>query len=354
MANNERVSQLIELFATDLQSEDLFLVTDMSQRESKKMEMGQLLLFIESSGSFNAYSSVLAATASYVKASDVDGTVTSASFSDKSHLSDLATTATNATSASYALTASALSNNISSVATASFLQYSGFPNGTSSYALSAGSSVIATNTVNATNATNLVYTGVANGTASYAISSSVANTAKSASYVVNTQSASYSDYAVSAGSAGVASYASNGITSYSSVILSTPIISSGGSPTAPADVTGLSTTMTATATNSHFLINISIVIGNGSAGGNTSVGLWSSSSFNGLVPLIMKMGSLNGDDHDAITISATYIDTPIINAGDTITYKGVVYNPDGSYYVNRSKDNNYFGTSSMTVVEFVL
>lgn len=354
MANNERVSQLIELFATDLQSDDLFLVTDMSQRESKKLEMGQLLLFIESSGSFNAYSSVQASSASYVRASDIDGTVTSASFSDKSHLSDLATSATNATSASYALTASALSNNISSVATASFLQYSGVPNGTSSYALSAGSAVIATSAVNATNTTNLIYTGVANGTASYAISSSVSNTAKSASYVENTQSSSYSAYAVSAGSAGVASYASNGITGYASVISSQPTASSGGSDTAPKDVTGLSASMVVTSTNSHFLVNVSIVVGNGDSGGVVKTGLWSSSSLNGLKPLIQLISSYNGGDSDALALTSTYIDTPILNPGDIITYKAVVWNQDGSYYVNRSRNNNQFGTSSITVMEFVL
>lgn len=200
MPNNERVSQLIELFATDLQSNDIFLISDMSQLESKKIEMGQLLLFIESSGSFFAYDSVHADTASFVLSQNIGGTISLVSSSLTSISSSWSN---NAGSSSYTLTSSysyfatEFLISMSHSDTTSFIQYSGIPNGTSSYSLKSGISD------NSTTAYNLFYNGQPNGTSSVSISSSYASsspatTLKTASaYSItsswsnNTQTASY-------------------------------------------------------------------------------------------------------------------------------------------------------------------
>lgn len=174
MATNERVSQLLELFATDIQSEDLLLITDMSQRESKKVEIGQLLLFIENSGSFEAFNAAHADTASFILAQNINGTVAVsqiASSSISSSFSSVAVSSSNAVTASFALVAGISLTNTTLADTASFLQYSGTPNGTASYAVNANTS----NT--STTAFNLFFNGQPNGTASWAVNSSNANSA---------------------------------------------------------------------------------------------------------------------------------------------------------------------------------
>jgi hypothetical protein len=164
---NEKVSDLLELYATDIQSNDILLATDMSVRESKKIEIGQLLLFIESSGSFFAYDSTHAGTASYILASGVNGVVAGAANASQSVSSSWANSAG---SSSYALTASlailALASLNTNAITASFLQYTATPNGTASYA------ILAANANTATTAYNLFYNGQPNGTASWAVSAS--------------------------------------------------------------------------------------------------------------------------------------------------------------------------------------
>lgn len=166
-SNNEKVSDLLELYATDIQSNDILLATDMSVRESKKLEIGQLLLFIESSGSFFAYDSAHAGTASYILASGVDGIVAAANnashsiTSDTSNLSNSSSYASTSSLAIYALTSA---NNNSD--TASFLKYIGISNGTASYSVTA----LSANTSAATSF--LFYSGNPNGTASFAISAS--------------------------------------------------------------------------------------------------------------------------------------------------------------------------------------
>jgi len=179
MPNNERVSQLIELFAADLHSEDLFLVTDMSQRESKKLEMGQLLLFIENSGSFNAFNANFAATASYVAGGNVDGMVDVANISSQSLSASWAAVALSssyATTASFATFALSTLTGVTSADTASFLKYTGVPNGTASYAIKAAASDTTTT------AFNLFYNGTPNGTASWAVRASNSDNSLTSSY----------------------------------------------------------------------------------------------------------------------------------------------------------------------------
>lgn len=184
MANNERVSQLIELFAADLKSEDIFLVTDMSQRESKKLELGQLLLFFENSGSFNAFNATNADTASYVAAGNVDGVVAAANVASQSISSSWAfraissSYADDASTASYATWCATSTVNAD---TASFLKYLGTPNGTASYAVRGALAD------NASSAFSLFYNGTPNGTASWAIRANNSNISDTASFANNFQ-----------------------------------------------------------------------------------------------------------------------------------------------------------------------
>jgi hypothetical protein len=192
-SNNEKVSDLLELYATDIQSNDILLSTDMSVRESKKLEIGQLLLFIESSGSFFAYDSTHAGTASYILASGISGIVSAASNASQSISSSWANTAV---SSSYSATSSlailALASLNNNAITASFLQYSAIPNGTASY------SITSLNANAATTAYSLYYNGQPNGTASWAVS---------ASNVVSTS------YSVASSNSNTASFAFSSITS---------------------------------------------------------------------------------------------------------------------------------------------
>lgn len=186
---NERVSQLTELFAPEITTDDIFLVTDVSQRESKKLEVGQLLLFIESSGSFLAYHAVNADSASYVKASGIDGVIAfatnasqsiSSSFTNTSQSSSYAVNSTSSSYSSFCVTSTSTSD------TASFLKYTGVFNGSASYALKAS---IADS---ATQAINLFYNGTPNGTASYAITASNTLSSSYAITASNTLSSSTS------------------------------------------------------------------------------------------------------------------------------------------------------------------
>jgi hypothetical protein len=169
MSNNEKVSDLIELDAPEIQSNDVLLVTDMSQLESKKLPVGQLLTYIESSGSFLAYYASNAATASYVLANNIAGIIPlainssqsiSSSWSTLSNTSSYAINASSSSYSSFCVITSSTTN------TASYLLYSGTPNGTASYAVNSGIANISQN------AGFLIYnSGSNNGTASYAITS---------------------------------------------------------------------------------------------------------------------------------------------------------------------------------------
>jgi len=212
---NERVSQLQDLLASDTQPADLLLVTDVSQKESKRMEIGQLLDYIQSSGSFFAYHATTADTASYVKSTNVDGIVAEASLATQSLSSSVSQFAI---SSSYAINSTTASYSQFCVVTqdtansASYLIYSP-TNGTSSY------SILSNNSNVASTALTLFYNGTPNGTASYAITTSFA---KSSSYATQSTHAdtaslavttSYSYYTDTAWNASTASIA--GTSSYS-------------------------------------------------------------------------------------------------------------------------------------------
>lgn len=184
---NERVSQLQDLFDYDVQPNDLFLVTDVSKRESKRMEVGQFLSYIERSGSFFAYHSNGADSSSYIKSSNIDGIVAEASLSTQSLSASFTVRSVSSSYALHSDTASysqfcVISQDMAN--SASYLVYSGTPNGSASYAMKSLSSD------NSTTALNLLYFGVPNGTASYAITSSYLN--NTVSYSVSSSYASSS------------------------------------------------------------------------------------------------------------------------------------------------------------------
>jgi len=207
MSQNKRVSELLSLAATDIQSNDVFFVTDTSQRESKQLEVGQLLLFVENSGSFPAYKATLADTASYIDSSNIHGIVAVATISSQSISSSYAGTVISASHAIQSDTASYSAfcvTTMPSADTASFLKYTGTPNGTSSYSVKANSADSSTTTL------NLFYSGLPNGTASYSMNgtsasySIISSNSTSASHAVSSDT---SNYSISSGTSATANFA---------------------------------------------------------------------------------------------------------------------------------------------------
>jgi len=229
LIGNKKVSQLISLAPSEVATDDLFLIIDSSNKESKKIEASNLTAWLNNSGSIYAQHSVIADTASFILGSNIYGSVAlatmainsiSSSWSDRSGHADVASSSSNATTASFALNAQGLS------ITSSYLQYSGFPNGTASYALGAGTAETVFT------AAYLLYFGGDNGTASYAMfaqSTSFCDTANTASYfnvsigtVASASfaiSASITDVAVLADTASYLQYSGidNGTASYALV-----------------------------------------------------------------------------------------------------------------------------------------
>jgi len=176
---NKRVSQLVELTANEVQPADLFLIIDATAQESKRIQASELSTWLNLSSSNFVPNAINALTASFVLGSNVSGSVNSSNFAISASialLSNLATSASNAVSASYAVTASFALNSQGGgqVLTASYLSYSGIPNGTASYSLTA-ENARASQTSNF-----LSYFGGNNGTASYAITTQNVNHATNA------------------------------------------------------------------------------------------------------------------------------------------------------------------------------
>lgn len=202
---NSRISQLQPIIASQLSGNDLFVISDVSGPQSKKLSLADLDEYLLSggqiTGSFygtasfalssisasyatNASNSTFALTASYALNGGTGGGGTvSASFASASISSSYSLTASYAllnsvTSASYALN----SRNSNS---ASFVIYTGGNNGTVFNAINASTSSIALTTQ----------------TASYTLTS---NSSISASYAL---SSSYSTFSNNAGTASIANYA---------------------------------------------------------------------------------------------------------------------------------------------------
>jgi hypothetical protein len=179
IVGNKRVSQLVELTSDEIQPNDLFLIIDATARESKNIKVSELEIYLQGSGSIvtNAISS------SYVPGSGVDGPVLLANSSSTSLyavVAGFAKSASYATTASFALNGG--NNSSSGSASASYLVYTGSPNGTASYSMRTLFSDVAST------ANFLSYFGGNNGTASYAMTTQTilrTKNADTASYFLN-------------------------------------------------------------------------------------------------------------------------------------------------------------------------
>ena len=112
--------------------------------------------------------------------------------------------------------------------------------------------------------------------------------------------------------------------------------------------TGLSITITPKSPTSKFLINASIVLGNGNSSGNTVAGLYKDST-----SLIDQFASVNLTTFDASPQSATYIDTATDLSSRTYVVKVKGTDAGTTWYTNRSEYSAvlFYGTSSMTILE---
>lgn len=189
---NEKVSQMTSLTAAEVANEDLLMIVDTSARESKKVSVGDMLTYIEATGSFNAIHAITSDTASYIIGSNVKGAVISSSFANTTISASNSVRADLARTASFAL-------NIVTGSNFSFITGSTYPI-TASAAISSSYSVNSTFASSSNVALNLKYTGIPNGTASYAIMTPNADTASYTTLAASVISASYSltsSYAVS-------------------------------------------------------------------------------------------------------------------------------------------------------------
>lgn len=198
---NKRVSELSPITAAEIAGGDLLLLADISAVESKKLSADELIDYVQSAITASATSSISqnALTASYLLYQGFPNGTASLSITSSYNLSSshanwadtashalfsisasFAKSASYAFSASYAATSSVqliFSSAFSDQAkSASYLIYTGIPNGTASYAITA----LLANT--AKTASFLTYTGVPNGTASYALVSAQAKTASFLQY----------------------------------------------------------------------------------------------------------------------------------------------------------------------------
>ncbi len=185
--------------AEDIQPDDLFLIIDVTAKESKNIQASELEIWLRGLGNISTF----AYTASYILGSGIDGYVNLAYNSDTSSFANYSIIS----SQSYLSNNSLLANTASSVTfnnipTSSFLVYSP-NNGTASYAIN-------TSTSSLSNVSNyLYYFGGDNGTASYAITArTIQNTvyAETASYFNDLGGVSLA----SASHAQVADYAASG------------------------------------------------------------------------------------------------------------------------------------------------
>jgi len=178
---NKRLSELVELQASEISADDLFLAADVSVKQSKKVTVADLAYYILSTGSFDSsvYTSVYSDTASYINPSSI-GLIPSSSYSFISQT----TLATTIPTASLAYTASYFSGTI--VATDAQTSVS------SSWASSSLSASFVSSAKNSDSSSFLIYaTGINNGritnsdTASLALLSNTSSFSEKASQATN-------------------------------------------------------------------------------------------------------------------------------------------------------------------------
>jgi len=250
-------------------------------------------------------------------------TVASGSFSG-SHWGSLVSKNTKATGSFNGNIKGNISGSLSGSIYSKFARLSGSFSGSFDGRVKGKNSLITGSFRGVDNITNFKGTGKKvsfNGTSSYAVSSS---------YALNSSTSSY----LSKGS----------ILSVYSVQYSNKQFGTG---TTWFD-TGLSITITPKTSTSKFLINASIVLGNGNSSGNTVVGLYKDST-----SLIDPFASVNLTTFDASPQSTTYIDTATDLSSRTYVVKVKGSDSGTIWYTNRSEysDTLFYGISSMTILE---
>lgn len=176
---NEKVSQMTPLSAAELALDDVFLITDTSQKQSKKISAQDVLTYFEATGSFNAFHATTADTASFMSGVNVTGIVNSASHANISDSSSFSTRAVLAVSASYAASASVVSVLSATTSSYSFTSDTSSLSNTASFISLAQSSSFLVSTP-----------GVNNGTSSYSLNSLTTSTA---SFALSINTASYAN-----------------------------------------------------------------------------------------------------------------------------------------------------------------
>ena len=212
--SNKRVSELVPLTWADIAVNDLFLISDVSVIQSKKISVEDLLNYVNIdgniisashaihadtasyldttdlfvSGAFNCVSSSYAKTASwaywaftssYITASNIDGIVPTSSYSKTASYLLFTPFIDNGT-AFHAISASF----VTTAASASHLNYSGNPDGTGTPNGTASFAITASFAFRTPTASFLYYDGVnPNGTASYAVNSNMAVYSSTASFL---------------------------------------------------------------------------------------------------------------------------------------------------------------------------
>jgi hypothetical protein len=204
--SNKRVPELKQITTGELDAADLFLLSDISAQESKKLTLGDLSTHILTGGNLtgsffgtsswaqnavsasfaNVQSSSFATTASFALNAASPGIATSASWASQSLSSSFASTASFVFIANAATASFATSSRFAS--SASFVIFTGGNNGTISNAISA---------VTATSATSASFSLVAT-TASFARSSSISATSLSSNSASNSITSSHSLFALTA------------------------------------------------------------------------------------------------------------------------------------------------------------
>ncbi len=189
---NKRVSELAPIYASSLQPQDLLLLADVVNHESKKLTLSDLGSYINASGSFTGTAS-FATTASYAIAAS---TAVSATSATNAATASLSSQALNAITASFAITSSF-----------SFTSISSSHADTASIA-SVTSASFAQNSANASQASTASYLfftpGVVNGTASFSITSSYVS-----GLVASASHATVADFALSGSGFGGSSVSSS-------------------------------------------------------------------------------------------------------------------------------------------------
>lgn len=251
---NKRVSELSPITAAELAANDLFLLADISEVESKQLTVTNLTNYLQVLITGSATSSVAtnALTASYLLYQGFPNGTASFAFTSSHNLTSshalwshtssyalLALSSSYSNTASYALTASySLTSSVQLVYSSAYCDYAqsasyliytpGVVNGTASYAITAskaitvetasflnytaggntGTASYALTTAWASQSAFLQYSGVNNGTASYALRAKLVSNADSASFLWYDplKSNGTASYAITASNANTASF----------------------------------------------------------------------------------------------------------------------------------------------------